>query len=144
MKNPQTLAEKLYKCFPCAKLKSIKDYACCCFVLMWCLGYEPDDNEAIMTVSDMIDKKIIDPDCTVYWGAVTRYLTGRECSVEFEACSTIKGIKNRTPVKYSYNGHSHWVGVENGKIKFNSLENSVCVSKGKPVTKRILKISGGF
>jgi len=144
MKNPQTLAEKLYQRFHDPKLKSIRDYACCAFTLMWCLGIEPDDTEAIMTVADMIDKKVLDPDCTVYWSTATKYLTGRNCSVEYVAISSLKGIKDRTPVKYTYNGKSHWVGVEKGKIKFNSLENSVCVNKGKPVTMRVLTISGGF
>ena len=144
MKNPQTLAEKLYQRFHDPKLKSIRDYACCAFTLMWCLGIEPDDTEAIMTVADMIDKKVLAPDCTVYWSTATKYLTGRTCSVEYVAISSLKGIKDRTPVKYTYNGKSHWVGVEKGKIKFNSLENSVCVNKGKPVTMRVLTISGGF
>lgn len=144
MKNPQTLAEKLYREFHDPKLKSIRDYACCAFTLMWCLGIEPDDAEAILIVAEMIDKKVLDPDCTVYWSTATKHLTGRNCSVEYININSLKGIKDRTPVKYSYNGKSHWVGVEKGKIKFNSLENSVCVSKGKPVTMRKLTISGGF
>lgn len=142
MKNPQTLAEKLYEKFHDPKLKSIADYACCAFTLMWCLGIEPDDAEAIITVADLIDKKIIDPDCTVYWNPMTKYLTGRTCEVEYKNISSLRGIKERTPVKFSYNGKSHWVGVENGKVKFNSLSYSFCVDKGKPVTMRKLKISG--
>ena len=63
--------------------------------------------------------------------------------------TSIKDIKKRTPVKYERideNGkkHAHWVGVENGKIGFNSLKTSLCVNKGKPVTARILTISGGY
>lgn len=143
MKNPQTLAEELYQRFHDAKLKSIKDYACCAFTLMWCLGIEPDDVDAVMTVADMIDNKVLDSDCTVYWSTATKYLTGRTCTVDYVSISSIKGIKERTPVKYSYNGKSHWVGVENGRIKFNSLKESVCVNKGKPVTKRVLTLSGG-
>lgn len=146
MKNPQTLAEKLYQQFPSRKLKSIKDYACCAFTLMWCLGYEPDDTEAILTVGYMIDKKVIDADCTVYWAQAAEYLSGRKLTVEFKDIKDpkeLKALKDRTPVKFSYNGKSHWVGVEEGKVKFNSLEKSVCVDKGKPVTARILKLSGG-
>lgn len=141
MKNPQTLAEKLYSKFHDPKLKSIKDYACCAFTLMWCLGIEPDDVDAIMIVADLIDNKVLDSDCTVYWSPMTKYLTGRTCTVEYIDTNTIKDIKERTPVKYAFNGKEHWVGVENGKIKFNSLKESVCVNKGKPVTKRVLKIS---
>ena len=126
------------------KLKSIKDYACCAFTLMWCLGYEPDDTEAILTVGRMIDKGVLDSDCTVYWGACIDYLSERKCRVEFidiTGKKQIEKIKERTPVKYEYNGKGHWVGVENGKIKFNPLEHSVCVEKGKPVTSRVLKLS---
>ena len=141
MKHPQTLAERLYQQFPTAKLKSIKEYACCAFTLMWCLGYEPEDAEAILTVGYMLDKGVIDVDCTVYWEKAAQYLSGRKLKVEFKDSTTIKGIKDRSPVKYTYNGKSHWVGVENGRIKFNSLESSVCVSKGKPVTMRALKLA---
>ena len=74
------------------------------------------------------------------------YLTGQKLTVEFKDikdAKEIKQFKERTPVKYSYNGKSHWVGVENGKVKFNALERSLCVEKGKPVTARILHITGG-
>lgn len=145
MKHPQTLAEKIYLTFPSAKMKSIKDYACCCFTFMWCMGYEPDDIEAILTVGRMLDKGVVDCDCTVYWSKVSQFLSGRGCDVEKKAIITIKGIKARTPVKYEYvnkaNGrkYSHWVGVENSKIKFNALETSQCVLQGKPTECRILK-----
>ena len=140
MKNPQTLAEELNKCFPNPKLKTISENACCAFVFLWCLGIEPEDIDAIKIISDAIDEKVIDSDCTVKWVEFGKWLTGRTLTVEFVDVKTIKGIKDRTPVKYSYNGKSHWVGVENGKIKFNSLKSSVCVANGKPVTMRKLKI----
>lgn len=146
MKNPQTLAEKLYVYFPNAQLKAIKDYACCAFTLMWCLGKEPDDTTAIMAVADMIKHRVLDVDCTVYWAKAADYLTGQKLTVEFKDITDlkeIKTIKGRIPVKFSFNGKSHWVGVENGKVKFNALEKSVCVSKGVPVAARILHISGG-
>ena len=146
MKNPQTLAEKLYVYFPSLQLKSIKDYACCAFTLMWCLKLDPDDATAIMAVADMIEHRALDVDCTVYWAKAAEYLTGQKLTVEFKDikdAKEIKQFKERTPVKYSYNGKSHWVGVENGKVKFNALERSLCVEKGKPVTARILHITGG-
>lgn len=148
MKNPQTLAEKLYQQFPTAKLKSIQKFACCAFTFMWCMGIEPDDAEAIITVGYMIDKGVIDPDCTVYWNKVSEYLSGRKCKVEFIDITDpkqIKKIKERTPVKFERtyfdkNGNKqkseHWVGIENGKIAFNSLEKSLTVAEGKPVTMR--------
>ena len=146
MKNPQTLAEKIYVTFPSAKMKSIKDYACCAFTFMWCMGYEPDDIEAIITVGRMLDKGIIDCDCCVYWNKVSLFLTGRGCDIEKKNISTLKGIKERTPVRYEYtdkNGkkHSHWIGAENGRIKFNSLEVSQCVLQGHPVEMRKLIFS---
>lgn len=146
MKNPQTLAEKLYVYFPTQQLKAIKDYACCAFTLMWCLGIDTDDATAIMAVADMIQHRVLDVDCTVYWAKATEYLTGQKLTVEFKDLKDkkeLKTFKERTPVKFSYNGKSHWVGVENGKVKFNALERSVCVEKGNPVTARILHISGG-
>lgn len=143
MKNPQTLAEELYKHFPTPALKSIRDYACCAFTLMWCLGIEPDDTHAIITVSDMIKAGVLDVDCTVYWQPAVEYLTGRKVTVEFVNITDIKKIKDRTPVRYVYKGKSHWIGVENGKIAFNSLTYSNCVENGKPDTMRVLKFTGG-
>lgn len=146
MKHPQTLAEQIYQQFPTLKLKSIKDYACCAFTLMWTLHIEPDDAQAILTVGRMMDKGAIDVDCTVYWDKAARFLTGKGVGVQFVDITDpkeIKKIKDRTPVKFSYNGKSHWVGVENGRVKFNALEKSLCVEKGKPVTMRIIKTDGG-
>lgn len=146
MKHPQTLAEKLYVQFPTLKLKSIKEYSCCAFTFMWCMGIEPDDVEALLMVGSMLDKGILDPDCTVTWDRMSRHLTGRGCTKQNKDITTIKGIKERTPVRYVYtdkNGkkHGHWVGVENGRIRFNSLEISQCVLQGKPTECRILKFS---
>lgn len=142
MKNPQTLAEKLYVQFPCLKLKSIKDYACCIFTLMWCAGIDVDDAEAIITVSKMMDKGAIGQDCSVFWNTASLFLTGRSLKVDFTDIKSIKNIKERTPVRYDYNGKSHWVGCEKGRIVFNPLESSVCVNKGKPATMRVLHFSG--
>lgn len=59
MKCPQDLATELYKHFPNEKLKMIKDYACCAFSLIWYLGLDPSDVDAIMLVSDLMDSKEI-------------------------------------------------------------------------------------
>ena len=50
MKNPQSLAEELYKHFHDQKLKAIKDYACCAFSLIYWLGIDCSDVDAIMLV----------------------------------------------------------------------------------------------
>ena len=36
----------------------IKDYACCAFSLIWYLGLDPSDVDAIMLVSDLMDSKV--------------------------------------------------------------------------------------
>lgn len=143
MKNPQTLAEELYKHFHDQKLKAIKDYACCAFSLIYWLGIDCSDVDAIMLVSDLMNNKALDPDCTVYWGECIKQLTGREMeSLEKVQTKDIKKIKEKTIVKFSNGGYSHWVVVENGKVVFNSLKYSKCVSEGKPTEARIIKIKG--
>lgn len=134
MKNPQSLADELYN----LPLAEIADSACCAFVLMWCLGLNLTDIDAIRKVSDAIKKGVLDMDCTVKWYEFSDYLGKPIQSVEFREISDIKNIKERTPVRFDFNGKSHWVGVEKGKVKFNSLKNSVCVKYGKPTTARIL------
>lgn len=144
MRHPQTLADMLYRHFPAENLKAIKEYGCCAFVLMWCLGIEPDDDaEAIMTVDDLMQSKALKDDCTVKWAEAIRRLAGREMkAVDFVNISSIFHIKDRCPVRYDYNGKSHWVGVEDGKVAFNPLKHSVCVENGKPATMRIIHIKG--
>ncbi len=134
MKSPQSLAEELYS----IPLAEIADFGCCAFVLIWCLGLEMSDIDAIKKVADGMKKGVLDLDCTVKWYEFANFLGCPIKSVEFKQISDIKGIKERTPVRYDYNGKSHWVGVEKGKIAFNSLKNSVCVKYGKPTTARIL------
>lgn len=43
-------------------------------------------------------------------------------------------------VNFENNGFNHWVLVENGKIIFDSLDNSQCVKYGVPTSARIIKI----
>lgn len=143
MNHPQTFAEELYKHFPTAKLKSIKENACCAFTLIWWLGIDPSDIDAIMLVSDLMKEHALDEDCTVYWAECIRQLTGRDLeSLEKKKITGIKNIKEKTIVKYSRGNNGHWVGVQEGKIVFNSLTYSRCVEDGKPTECRILKIKG--
>ena len=139
MDHPQTKAEELSKSITPQRLEAISRYGCCAFVLLWCLGIEPDDYQAIETVNDLIKAKAIEEDCTVKWVEAAEHLTGRKITVEFKDIKDLRGIKNRTPVRYDYKGKSHWVGVENGMIKFNPLVYSQCVDKGRQVTARIIK-----
>lgn len=144
MRNPQTLAMELYNHFPSKNLKAIKDFGCCAFVLLWCLRIEPEsDVDAILILDDLIRKKAIKDDCTVKWADAIKSLTGRPMeSIKFIDTDDISNIRERTPVRFDYNGKSHWVGVENGKVAFNPLIFSNCVSYGKPGTKRVIKIKG--
>lgn len=143
MKNPQSLAEELYKHFHDQKLKAIRDYACCAFSLIYWLGIDCSDVDAIMLVSDLMNHKALDVDCTVYWAECIKQLTGREMeSLEKVQIKDLKKIKEKTIVKFSNGGYSHWVVVENGKVVFNSLKYSKCVSEGKPTEARIIKIKG--
>lgn len=141
MKNPQSLAIEIKDTIKPECLESIGRYGCCAFVLLWCLGIEPDDIEAIKTVNSMISAKVIEDDCTVKWADAVYYLTGRKITVEFKDIKDLRGIRERTPVRYDYKGKGHWVGVENGMIKFNPLIYSQCVDKGRPTTARIIKLS---
>lgn len=143
MTNPQSLAEELYPHFPTPKLKSIKDYACCIFTLFWYLGIDCSDIDAIMMVSDLIDKKALDVDCTVYWAKCIYQLTGREMeSLEKVSVSSLKKIKGKAIVRFTKGSVGHWVGVKDGKVVFNSLKKSRCVEDGKPSEMRVIKIKG--
>ena len=143
MKNPQSLAEELFKHFHDPKLKAIKDYACCAFSLIYWLGIDCSDVDAIMLVSDLMNHKALDVDCTVIWSLCIKQLTGREMeSLEKVQIKDLKKIKEKTIVKFTNGKYSHWVVVENGKVVFNSLQYSNCVEKGKPTEARIIKIKG--
>lgn len=141
MRTPQSLAIEVKDTIPPERLESIGRYGCCAFVLLWCLGIEPDDMDAIKTVNSMINAGVIEKDCTVKWLEAAQYLTGRKITVEFKDIKELKGIRGRTPVRYDYKGKGHWVGVENGMIKFNPLVYSQCVEKGRPTTARIIKLA---
>lgn len=144
MKHPQTLAEELSKYFSDKDLKNVAKYGCCAFVLLWCLEIEPEnDVDAILMVIDLIRKKKIKDDCTVIWAEAVKSLSGRELTaIDFVDTQIISNIKERTPVRFDYNGKSHWVGVENGKVCFNPLVYSNCVSNGRPAIKYVLHIKG--
>ena len=140
MKNPQTYCLTVKKTLSPERLETIHKHGCCAFVLLWCLGIEPEDLNAIELVSDMIDAKVIESDCTVHWKEAVKFLTGREITIQFQDIKDILKIKERPPVRYDYKGKCHWVGVERGMIVFNPLKFSQCVNYGRPVTARIIKL----
>lgn len=132
-------AERLSAIFPeCERLNIIAKNMCCASVALWIMGIEEKSHLDIIA-SEL--GKTLEKDCTVVWQPFFEEITGRKINVEFKNISTLKDIKNikgRIAVRCDYNGHSHWVGVENGIIKYNSKRNSNCVEKGKPATARII------
>lgn len=138
MKFPQTVAEKIAK-----HIKIISDNACCALTTLWIFGIDPDNAEALEMISDAIEAHVIKPDCTVVWKPFAKWLIGRDVEVEFKDIKSLNDIKNeksRIAVKFKYGEKEHWVGVYKGKIEFNSKINSVCVTKGRPTTCRIIKM----
>lgn len=140
MKSPQLLAEELNKVFPNPKLKAIGDFACCILTLMWYLGIDESDTDAIMTVAELIDKGVLNGECLVYWFPAVEALTGRKLkSVTEEPITSIKKIKGKAIVKFKNGSQFHWGGVENGKVVFDSRGNSKTIAEGKPVLIKVLK-----
>jgi len=137
---PQTIAEELNKLSK--NLPSIAKYGCLAMCYLYCVGIEDTTGlEYIRILSDCMDKGILDNECTVLDAEkYLQYITGRKFKVSKKQFNDIKQIKQPYPVKYSYNGYSHWVVVENGKIVFNSLLNSNCVNKGQPATKENTRV----
>lgn len=130
MKNPQTRAEMIGK------------YGCLAMCYLYCVGVAPEsEGEMIKHVSTAMDKGLLDEECTVLNASkLLEHFTGKKFTVTKKAISDIKNIQEATLVRYAYNGKWHWVVVENGKIVFNSIANSVCVKYGKPDSARIISL----
>ncbi len=136
---PQTLAGKLQK-----NIEQIAKNGCLAMCYLYCLGIECSGYGYIGYVSDAIDFGYLDKECTVldadkylgFFAGIDRF------KVLKKNISSIFEIKDRTPVCYEYGKNRHWVVVENGKIVFNSLANSQCVSRGKPVEARVITLKG--
>ena len=145
MKTPQTLAKQLYDKFQLKALEPVAKHACCAFTLMWCCGYDKSDVDAIAEVLDMIKHKAISKECLVYWYQAYKFITGKELkNVQFVTVKNTNELKKyngkRIAVKFELGKKAHWVGYFNGIIKFNSLDYSECVEKGKITEARILEV----
>lgn len=128
MNYPQTFAMEVAK-----NIEAIGKYGCLAMCYIYCMGIDPEKESYCQIVSDAMDEKLLDNECTVLDAEkFLLWLTGKRYKVSKKQYDDIKKIKEPTPVKYSYNGRSHWVVVEKGKIVFNSLINSQCVTKGSP------------
>lgn len=125
--------------YPQTRAKQIGNYGCLAMCYLYCVGRATADWEYIKLVSDAMDEGLLDGECTVLDApAYLEAFTGKKYNVEKEVCVDISKIKNATPVRYDYNGSYHWVVVQNGKIVFNSIANSLCVNKGRPSTMRVI------
>lgn len=137
--TPQTTAQRLTESFTDEKLKIIAKFGCCAFTALWIMGIDKD-MESICILADEIGKGL-DEECTVKWFDFFRNVSGRDIKVgfrEIRKLTDLLDVKGRCAVRFNYNGKAHWVGVENGKVVYNSLIHSVCVEKGKPTTARII------
>lgn len=144
MTYPQTLALELCGNIDhvSKNIRAIAEYGCLAMCYLYCIGLDGDAISYIEYVSCAMEKGYLDKDCTVLDGAkyLNFFSSDKKYKVTKQDISDIKDIKARTPVRFDYNGNSHWVVVEKGHIVFNSLLNSVCVNKGKPVTSRIISL----
>jgi len=127
--------------YPQTKAIAIGKWGCLAMSYIYCMGIE-DESEILSLVSKAIDKNIIDGECTVLDASkLLEFVSGKKFKVEKKTITSIKGIKDPTPVRFkTEDGCGHWVVVENGKIVFNSLLNSVQVTKGKPVEARVITL----
>lgn len=141
MKFVQDVAKNLARA---KNLDSIAKNGCCAFCVLWFFGVDNCNDDAILLLNDAINDGVILPDCTVLWKEFARWLTGREIEVEFRDIKSLKEISGRAIVKFVNGSYEHWVGVEDGRVVFNSQKHSECVAKGKPVTARIITLKGGL
>ena len=117
-----------------SKLKNIGDYGCLCFCYLYMIGVPPEN--LITSYEDLIAKNIIDNECFVKDGySFCRYFTGKTPEIIFTS------VDNKQYDKYisnfTYNGKNHFVVTDrDDNVLFNSLDHSVCVAKGKILSKR--------
>lgn len=137
--NPQTMAKRLGEATGDKKLLTVGKWGCCALTALWIAGLEEPIDNICSTVKEI--GKGLDDECTVFWGKFYKNVTGKNPEVIWQDIKNLSDVKDcgRCAVRYDYQGKSHWVGVEHGEIKFNSLEYSRCVTFGKPVTARIVR-----
>lgn len=143
MNYPQTEAMNLSVVFPeCERLKQIANNSCLAMCYLHCIGIEAESiPNYLRYITDSMDKGFLDSDCTVLNAEkFLKHFSGKEFSVIKKDVSKIDNIKKLTPVRFDFNNKQHWVVVENGRIVFNPLLNSLCVAKGKPTTARIINL----
>lgn len=120
--------------------KLLGENACCAFTALWVMDITSPATQ-VLVCSEEIGNGLTD-DCTVLWEAFFKNVSGKKIKIEFVKINSLDDLKKygnkKIPVKFTYNGKSHWVGVQNGKVVYNSLDYSSCVANGKPTDARII------
>ena len=138
MRSPQTLASNI-----ASRCSMIGKNGCLAFTYIWCMYLDPEDGSAIELVANAMRNGNIDDECTVKAEPFLEELTGKRFCVEKRKIKSLSELKkiDRCAVLFSMDGRTgHWVGVEHGVVKFNSLETSINVMEGKPISARIITL----
>lgn len=143
---PQDEALKLAKLFPeCDKLVRIANNMCCASTALWFMGV--DEKKHLEIIAEEYGKSLLNRDgayCLVWWDEFFKKVSGRSVTVEFvkEKIKTLNDLKKygkqKLLAKYENAGHEHWIGIENCKIVYNSIQKSECVNKGKITELRVI------
>lgn len=129
-----------------SQIEIIGKYCCLVHCYIYCCGIAPDTKEYFKITYDAIkagvDVSGVEWDCTVSNPELfIKWLTGRRVRVTKKVLTSIKDIKDPTPVSYVAAGFTpHFVVVENGAIVYDGYNNSQSVAKGRPADARIIKL----
>lgn len=111
------------------KLKNISENGCLLFCYAYVMGLK--EKEVIEKYEDWVKLKLINPDCYVMDGdKLINYMGCCELFTKYKIKSGVSG-KGLYIACYELNFKNHFVVMKNDNIIYNSLDNSVCVSKGK-------------
>lgn len=125
------------------------DYMCLAACYSWIVSRdkfgesgEMIERKILHDIIEAYHKGILDDEITVLDGAAFLELCNprNRYKVEKRRIITIDDIEEATPVRFDRDDYEHWVVVENGKIVFDSLDDSKCVKFGMPTTARIIKV----
>lgn len=127
--------------------KRMGDYMCLAACYSWIVSRdkfgksgEKIESKILHDIIRAYHEGILDDEITVLDAASFLELCDpfHKYEVEKRRIITIDDIVEATPVRFDRNDYSHWVVVENGKIVFDSLDDSKCVKFGIPTTARII------
>lgn len=123
------------------------DYMCLAACYSWIVSRdkfgksgEMIERKILHDIIEAYHEGILDDEITVLDAASFLELCdpSHKYKVEKRRIITIDDIEEATPVRFDRGDYSHWVVVENGKIVFDSLDDSKCVKFGMPTTARII------